>query len=243
MSNGPLAILNSLISCPDLKIKDVWVDSYWDVQLFESLVGCNKANEIIAAVSRGLVGKDVVIWKPSHDGHFSSASALELDRLKGAKLEGKIQRAGVVSTLDGAIVKELGVSIFSNFRRQPMMISWTQPRASWFKLNVDGACRGNLGSCGGGGVVRNDRGKLVAAFLAKFTHGTNNEVELRALIHGLLLCRDLDIRKLEIECDSMLVVQALENFSYTVWYLWDFWDELIELIQYFDYIIAHQFRE
>lgn len=46
----------------------------------------------------------------------------------------------------------------------------------------------------------------MAAFSANFDYGTNNEAELRALFHCLLLCRDLDIRKLEIECDSMLVV-------------------------------------
>lgn len=28
----------------------------------------------------------------------------------------------------------------------------------WLKLIVDGSCRGNLGNCGGGGVIRDHKG-------------------------------------------------------------------------------------
>lgn len=36
-----------------------------------------------------------------------------------------IQKASVVSTMDGAILKELGISVFFGFRHQPVMILWT----------------------------------------------------------------------------------------------------------------------
>lgn len=87
-------------------------------------------------------------------------------------------------------------------------------------MNVDGACRGSPGSCGGGGVFRNDEGKLIAAFAVKVSYGTNNEAEFHALIHDLKICRELGLRMVPIECNSLLVVQWLEKCFCTMWYLW-----------------------
>lgn len=78
-------------------------------------------------------------------------------------------------------------------------------------MNVDGSCPGNPECMGVGGLIINDEGKLQVAFSISLGHGTNNVVELMALLHDLRYCRDLDIRKLEVELDSMLVVQWLEK--------------------------------
>lgn len=103
--------------------------------------------------------------------------------------------------------------------RRLKLISWSRSREGRVKLNVDGSCRGNLGSCGRGGVMRNDRGKFLTAFSTNFGIGTNNAAELKALTCGLLLCKELNFRNIAIECDLALVVLWLRNKSCTVWYL------------------------
>lgn len=59
---------------------------------------------------------------------------------------------------------------------------------------------------GVGGLIRDDKGKLKLAFSTSLGHGTNNAAELMALLHGLRYCRELEVRKVEVELDSKLVV-------------------------------------
>lgn len=49
--------------------------------------------------------------------------------------------------------------------RRPKLVSWNRPREGWVKFNVDGSCRGNPSTCGGGRVIRDDRGRFLAASL------------------------------------------------------------------------------
>ncbi|XP_035544603.1 uncharacterized protein LOC118347995 [Juglans regia] len=78
--------------------------------------------------------------------------------------------------------------------RIPCKVCWEKLPKGWLKLNVDGSCRVNLGSCGGGGIIRDSVGNMKAAFSEKFKLGTNNGAELRAIIRGIRLCKELDIR-------------------------------------------------
>lgn len=127
--------------------------------------------------------------------------------------------------------------------KRSKIVSWCKPWEGWVKLNVDGACRGNPGSCGGGGVIRDDKGRFLAAFSTKFGFGTNNEAELRALNCGLVLCKELGFQNIVIESDSMLVVNWLREKECTMWYLWDFWDEVMQGLNGIQYMVTNQFRE
>lgn len=62
---------------------------------------------------------------------------------------------------------------------------------------------------------------------------TNNVVEVEALIEGLLLCKDLKIRKLEIEGDSVLIVNALRSGSTQNWRLNNLVSRALEIIKLF----------
>lgn len=74
------------------------------------------------------------------------------------------------------------------------------------KLNVDGSCRGNLGNCGGGGVIRDHQGNFKAAFSEAFGFSTNNVIELRALSRGVVVCKGNGFYWVEMECDFALLV-------------------------------------
>lgn len=103
------------------------------------------------------------------------------------------------------------------------------------KLNVDGSSLGNPGQAGGGGVIWNDKGKLVSAISIFFGEATNNKAELRALIEGLKICHELEVYHIDIECDSLVVISWILYNKCHLWYLWDFWENLVELLSEFNF--------
>jgi len=43
-------------------------------------------------------------------------------------------------------------------------VKWKPSKTDWFKLNFDGAYKGNFEKAGDGGVIRNNKGVMVGAF-------------------------------------------------------------------------------
>lgn len=106
-------------------------------------------------------------------------------------------------------------------------------------MNLDGSSFGNLGPTEGGGVLWNHEGRFVFAISKFFGSYTNNEVELRAIVEGIKICRQLGYCFIDIECDSLIMLSWLMNRVCTMWYLWD----LPTLLDGFDFSIKHIFRE
>ncbi|KAH9288934.1 hypothetical protein KI387_033051, partial [Taxus chinensis] len=59
------------------------------------------------------------------------------------------------------------------------------PPTAWYKLNFDGASKGNPGDSGGGGVIRDHRGCFVATFSSKMGKQTNHYSEALAALWGI----------------------------------------------------------
>ncbi|XP_073046213.1 uncharacterized protein [Primulina eburnea] len=97
--------------------------------------------------------------------------------------------------------KESGNLCTKNARGKPEK-SWTPPRASTLKLNIDAAVNNQLSHYCVGGVVRDKQGRLLMAFGKQINQPIS-------VVHGELL----------VASDSLLAVQAvtidLENHSYT----------------------------
>ena len=55
---------------------------------------------------------------------------------------------------------------------------WTVPPPGVFKLNFDGASRGNPGPAGFGGLCRDHEGRIRMVFMGAIGKDTNNLVEL-----------------------------------------------------------------
>ncbi|CAI9758516.1 unnamed protein product [Fraxinus pennsylvanica] len=125
------------------------------------------------------------------------------------------------------------------------LVTWKKPMVGRAKLNIDGSSLGNPGQAGGGGggVIRNDKGMVLAAFATNFGIASNNEAELRALLEGLKFCQHIGVFHVDVECDSKIVVEWMLKCKCIVWYLWDFWEELLNLMNLFEIQVSHQFRE
>lgn len=96
----------------------------------------------------------------------------------------------------------------------PFIVHWFPPTKGSFKLNIDGASKGNLGSTSCGGVLRSHDCSFVVGFSCYFGMSTNTFVELSALKIGLTLCYQLSVPNLLVEKYSLLTVNWFNNNSY-----------------------------
>ena len=91
------------------------------------------------------------------------------------------------------ILQDLGIKELppnnSIARSSPVHVSnplfQNAPPAGSFKLNIDGAAKGNPGPAGYGGVIRNSKGSILSLFWGSIGSNTNNMAELEGLINGL----------------------------------------------------------
>ena len=88
--------------------------------------------------------------------------------------------------------------------------AWLPPLQHSFKLNFDGASKGNPGTAGFGGIFRNHKGDSLLIFYGNIGWDTNNSAELEGLWQGLLLSRHYGFHPLEVEGDSQILI-AMEN--------------------------------
>ncbi|XP_059067874.1 uncharacterized protein LOC131858599 [Cryptomeria japonica] len=112
------------------------------------------------------------------------------------------------------------------------------------KLNFDGAARGNPRQAKIGCVVDNWEGKEIASLASLVGINTNNWAELMALVEGLLLCRKLEVKFLDIEGDLAIIVNALRKGSMPNWKLNTLLSKAIDLCNGFDrFTVNHIYRE
>lgn len=71
------------------------------------------------------------------------------------------QRNLLDETLARAIeVAYLGINGKQTLIRNKIQVKWIPPPSNWFKLNYDGSSMVNPGFAGGGGIIRNEIGKM-----------------------------------------------------------------------------------
>ncbi|KAL0405791.1 UNVERIFIED_CONTAM: putative ribonuclease H protein [Sesamum latifolium] len=69
-------------------------------------------------------------------------------------------------------------------RQKAIIVPWRKPQDGWYKLNTDGASKGNPGISGEGGILRNHLGIVIFAFQEHIGNTTNTQAELRAIHRG-----------------------------------------------------------
>ncbi|XP_022852508.1 uncharacterized protein LOC111374112 [Olea europaea var. sylvestris] len=106
-------------------------------------------------------------------------------------LVGEIVKVSKLSKIDNELLKALEVPMSSKMSKPTLFVSWRKPADGWVKLNIDGSSLGNPGPCGGGGVIRDHHGNMIAGFSATYGFGSNNEAELRVVINGVELCKEM----------------------------------------------------
>ena len=85
-------------------------------------------------------------------------------------------------------------------------LSWLPPPPGIFKLNFDGASKGNLGRAGYGGIFRTSLGQVHLIFFGCLGWDTNNSVELEGLWQGFNLIHLYNFSPTIVEGDSQILI-------------------------------------
>ncbi|XP_042509185.1 uncharacterized protein LOC122084826 [Macadamia integrifolia] len=103
---------------------------------------------------------------------------------------------------------------FPQVRRRPreiLNIFWCPPNSDWIKLNSDGCSIGNPRKSGAGGILRNEKAEVVANYRNFLGTRKNFEAEFLALMIGIELAKQHNVKRLWIECDSVAVVTNFQK--------------------------------
>ncbi|XP_057948283.1 uncharacterized protein LOC131143945 [Malania oleifera] len=98
---------------------------------------------------------------------------------------------GSMPSIDKNLLEEFQVKMITPKVRTPRKVVWKKPPIGCLKLNIDGSCRENPGSFGGGDIINDSLGNIKAAFFEKFESSTNNGAELQAFTSGVRLYKEL----------------------------------------------------
>ena len=86
-------------------------------------------------------------------------------------------------------------------------------------LNTDGCSKGNPGTGGGGGVLRDSSGRLLFAFSAYLGEITSLHAQTSALLIGLRECAQRGFDNVVIQLDSLVLVMVLQKTFQRRWHI------------------------
>lgn len=127
------------------------------------------------------------------------------------------------SVTELTILKSLRVTGHPGKALTILQVDWRPPPCGWIKVNTDGAARGTPGHAGGGGIFRDRSGAILGCFAAYYGITCALEAEISAAMFAITEARDRGWRRLWLECDSMLVVQAFTCPELVPWRLRTEW--------------------
>ncbi|KAL0444924.1 UNVERIFIED_CONTAM: putative ribonuclease H protein [Sesamum latifolium] len=103
--------------------------------------------------------------------------------------------------------------------QKSLIVYWKKTNVGWVKLNIDRASRGNPGTSGAGGIVRNHMGQVLFAFTEPLGITNNIVAKLKALLRGLQLCTKKGFTRIWIELDALHVIRLISSQNIGSWYL------------------------
>jgi len=106
-----------------------------------------------------------------------------------------------------------------------------------YKLNFDGCSKGNPGIAGAGAVLYKFGQEYWANYFFVGEYFTNNHAEYAGLILGLQQAKEFGIKQLEVEGDSLLVINQMKGtYKCKSPNLFELYEKAKELESHFDKI-------
>ncbi|XP_021836027.1 uncharacterized protein [Spinacia oleracea] len=122
------------------------------------------------------------------------------------------------------------------------MVRWYPPPLDTFKLNFDGSCKSS--SAAAGIIIRDNIGQPITAYTYNLGHSQAFMAEASDLHKGIQEAKRLNIRRLYIEGDNLLIINSVKGIWSTPWKLHNIINDIKSLLLTFDiWEIKHIFRE
>lgn len=121
---------------------------------------------------------------------------------------------------------------------------WSPPKSVWLKLNFDGASKGNPSPSGIGCVIRDQHGNFQGKLAVPIQLDTNNVTEFKALLLGLIECSKRDIKNIEFEGASAIVINVIKSLATPNWCLQALLEKILSVLNAFEnFSCKHIYRE
>ncbi|KAM7461730.1 hypothetical protein LguiA_029851 [Lonicera macranthoides] len=144
---------------------------------------------------------------------------------------------------DSRLLCNLGVEFLGLIKNRIWVTQWVKPHNGRVKLNADGCSKGNPGHAGGGCLLRNDQGRLIWAQADYFGLTSNMVAETRALLMGIRKCVWEGWSNIEVEVDSLILVQVVKQQIRVPWCIHFELKEIMHLLGQVNFQISHIYRE
>ena len=121
---------------------------------------------------------------------------------------------------------------------------WDCPLKDWYKINFDGASKGNPRIIGCGIIIRNMNGDRVCGMAIPIGVQTNHVVEASTALYGLSHPKSLNLNKIWLEGDSLNIINCLNKVSKPSQTINNITGKAIDLINSFENcVVTHNYRE
>lgn len=95
--------------------------------------------------------------------------------------------------------------------RVDVQVAWSCPQHGWFKLNTDRVVHRESLTAGCGGLIRDENGCWVLGFHRFLGICSVLMAEAWGLLEGLTLAVKIGVGAIEIECDSLVLVNSVRR--------------------------------
>jgi len=142
---------------------------------------------------------------------------------------------------------ELSSSITSSSSRPthhstPHLIGWTLPRGGFIKINFDGSK--SVAGASAGFVIRSWQGGFITAGSRFLEHASILVAEATAMRDGISAALKVGFRRIEVEGDNQIVLQAVQKQIHTPWQIAPILEDVWNMISSCELIsFRHIYRE
>lgn len=124
---------------------------------------------------------------------------------------------------------------------QIIEVLWKPPPPLWVKCNTDGCSTDSSSSRGG--LLRDQNSKFLLGFAENTENGSAFHAELYGAIKAIELAHQFQWSNIWLECDSALVIKAINNRSLVPWRLRNRWENCMRITNSINFLATHVFRE
>ncbi|KAL0289915.1 UNVERIFIED_CONTAM: putative ribonuclease H protein [Sesamum radiatum] len=154
-----------------------------------------------------------------------------------------LQKSGIMNLEhvkgDLFTINSLHIHILQKEQRQKAITV----QEEWYKLNMDGASKGNPGISGAGGILRDQSGKVIFAFQEPLGNATNTQAELSAIHRGLQICFSRGLHKIWIETDATTIIKLISAPQRGAWNLQATLQNIRKILSQMEHKLSHIVRE